>query len=97
MYAAIRQVKARPGMAEALTAKIKQGAIPLISSVEGFQGYYVVYAPDDMVTAIAIFDSFAGAEEANRRALRWIDKNLTPMLTGPVATSAGPVVVHSMP
>jgi hypothetical protein len=51
MYAAIRQFKARPGSADALAEKIKE-AISLISDVSGFMAYYVIYAPDDMVTAI---------------------------------------------
>src|SRR5262249_19931811 len=65
MYASIRQGKAKPGMAEELTRRIKEGAIPIISDVEGFMGYYVVYAPDDTVTAISIFKDYAGAEESN--------------------------------
>src|SRR5262249_4538733 len=59
MYAAIRQGKAKTGMAEELTRRIKEGAIPIISDVEGFMGYYVVYAPDDTVTAISLFNNFA--------------------------------------
>jgi hypothetical protein len=55
VYAAIRQGKAKAGMAEELTRRIKEGAIPIISDVPGFMGYYVVYAPDDTVTAISIF------------------------------------------
>ena len=51
-------------MAEELTRRIKEGAIPIISDVEGFMAYYVVYAPDDTVTAISIFKDFAGAEES---------------------------------
>jgi hypothetical protein len=51
MYAAIRQAKAKSGMAEELTRRIKEGAIPIISDVDGFMAYYVVYAPDDTVTA----------------------------------------------
>ena len=46
MYAAIRQGKAQAGMAEELARRIKEGAIPIISDVEGFMAYYVVYAPD---------------------------------------------------
>ena len=42
-------------MAEELARRIK-GAIPIISDVPGFQAYYVIYAPDDTVTAISIFD-----------------------------------------
>ena len=96
MYAAIRQGKARAGMAEELGARIKEGAIPIISDVPGFRAYYVIYAPDDTVTAISIFDSYAGAEESNQRALTWIEENLAPLLAGPATAVAGPVIVHTL-
>jgi hypothetical protein len=96
MYAAIRQGKARTGMAEELARRIKEGAIPIISDVEGFMAYYVVYAPDDTVTAISIFNNYAGAEESNRRGVAWIEQNLTPLLTGPATAVAGPVIVHTL-
>ena len=96
MYAAIRQGKARTGMAEGLARRIKEGAIPIISDVEGFMAYYVVYAPDDTVTAISIFNNFAGAEESNRRAVAWIEQSLAPLLTGPATAVAGPVIVHTL-
>jgi hypothetical protein len=92
MYAAIRQSKAKTGMAEELTRRIKEGAIPIISDVEGFMAYYVVYASDDTVTAISIFNNFAGAEESNRRGLAWSEQNLAPLLIGPATAIAGPVV-----
>ena len=59
-------------------------------------GYYVIYAPDDTVTAISIFNKYEQAEEANRRALAWIDQNLGPLLAGPASASAGPVIVHTL-
>jgi len=96
MYAAIRQGKARAGMAEELARRIKEGAIPIISDVEGFMAYYMVYAPDDTVTAISIFNNFAGAEESNRRGVEWIEQNLAPLLTGPATAVAGPVIVHTL-
>ena len=95
MYAAIRQAKARAGTAEELARRIKEGAIPIISDVEGFMAYYVVYAPDDTVTAISIFNNFQGAEEANRRAIAWIEQNLGPLLVGQASAVAGPVIVHT--
>jgi hypothetical protein len=97
MYAAIRQAKAKPGLADELASRVKQGAIPIISNVPGFMGYYVIYAPDDTVTAISIFNNFAGAEESNRRALAWIEKNLAPLLDGVGTATAGPVIVHALP
>ena len=96
MYAAIRQGRAKAGMAEELARRIKEGAIPIISDVEGFMAYYVVYAPDDTVTAISIFNNFAGAEESNRRGVAWIEQNLRPLLTGPATAVAGPVIVHTL-
>jgi len=57
MYAAIRQAKAKPGTADELARRIKRGAIPIISNVPGFLGYYVLYAPDDTVTAISVFNT----------------------------------------
>lgn len=95
MYAAVRQAKARPGSAEELTVRIKEGGIPIVSGVAGFRAYYVVYAPDNTVTAISVFDDVDGAEESNRRSLAWIERDLAPLLAGPVTATAGPVIVHS--
>ena len=96
MYAAIRQGKARAGMAEELAGLIKEGVIPIVSDVPGFRAYYVIYAPDDTVTAISIFNNVEAAAESNRRALEWIEQNLGPLLTGPVTAVAGPVIVHTL-
>ena len=96
MYAAIRQGKAKPGMVEELARRIKEGAIPIISDVEGFMAYYVVYAPDDTVTAICIFNQYAQAAEANKRVVAWIEQDLAPLLVGPATAVAGPVIVHTL-
>jgi hypothetical protein len=96
VYAGIRQGTAKPGMAEELARTIKEGAIPIISDVPGFRAYYVVYAPDDTVTAISIFDDYAGATESNRRGLAWVEQNLAPLMTGTATAFAGPVIVHTL-
>ena len=96
MYAAIRQAKAKPGHAEELAQTIKEGAVPIISDVDGFRAYYVIYAPDDTVTAIGIFESYAGAEESNRRGLAWSEEKLTMLMAGPISAVAGPVIVHTL-
>ncbi len=96
MYAAIRQAKAKSGSAEELARRIKDGAVPIISDVDGFRAYYVVYAGDDTVTAISIFDKFEQAEEANRRAIAWIEKDLGGLLAGHASAAAGPVIVHTL-
>ena len=92
MYAAVRQMKSKAGMADELARRIK-GAVPIISGVPGFMGYYVVYAPDDTVTAISIFKDYAGS---NKRALAWIEQSLAPLRAGPATTIAGPVIVLTL-
>jgi quinol monooxygenase YgiN len=96
MYAAIRQAKAKAGMADQLASRLKE-VIPIVSSVEGFMGYYVIYAPDDTVTAISVFNNVASAEQSNKLALAWIEENLGTLLVGPATATAGPVIVHSLP
>jgi heme-degrading monooxygenase HmoA len=96
MYAAMRQFRAKPGKADELAREIK-GAVPIISGVPGFMGYYVVYAPDDTVIAISIFNTVEQAQESNRRALAWIEKHLAALVASPASATAGPVIVHSVP
>ena len=96
MYAAVRQYKSKPGMADHLAEKVKE-LVPVISGVSGFMGYYVIYAPDDTVTAISLFNKVEEAQESNRRALDWIDRHLAPYVVGQATATAGPVIVHSLP
>ena len=60
-------------------------------------GDHAVYAADDTVTAINIFNKVEEAEELNRRALASIQKNLAPFVVGQATATAGPVIVHSVP
>ena len=96
MYAAVRQYKSKPGSADQLAERIKE-VVPIISGVSGFMGYYVVYAPDDTVTAISIFNKVEEAQESNRLALAWAQENLAAFYVGQGTATAGPVIVHSLP
>jgi hypothetical protein len=73
MHAAIREGKAKAGMAEELARRIKEGAIQIISDVSAFQAYDVIYAADDTVTAISSVDDYAGAVwRADRMLLLYV-------------------------
>ena len=96
MYASIRQSKAKAGAADELARRIKEEALLIISAVPGFRAYYVIYAPDDTVTAISIFDDREGAVASNNRLLPWIKENVTPLLSEPVTAAAGAVIVHTL-
>ena len=83
-------------MSDELARRLKEDAIAIISAVPGFRAYYVVYAPDDTVTAISIFDDYAGAVESNDRLLPWVKENLGQLLSEPVTAAAGAVIVHTL-
>jgi heme-degrading monooxygenase HmoA len=95
MYAAVRQYKSKPGQADQLAERVKE-LVPVISGVSGFMGYYVIYAPDDVVTAISIFNKVEEAQESNRLALEWVAENLAAYFAGEASATAGPVIVHSV-
>ena len=96
MYAAVRQYKSKPGLADLLAEKVKD-LVPVISGVSGFMSYYVIYAPDDTVTSISIFNKVEEAQESNKLALSWVEANLKPYVVGEGSATAGPVIVHSLP
>ena len=54
----------------------------------------MIYAPDDTLTAVSIFDNYATAQESNKRALAWIESELAQLLAGPATAVAGPVIVQ---
>ena len=88
--------KQRPGRADELAQRIK-GAVPIITGVAGFMGYYVVYSPDDTVTAISIFNTVEQAQESTGARWRGSRRISTPLVLGPATATAGPVIVHSVP
>jgi hypothetical protein len=49
----------------------------------------VIYAPDDTVTAVSIFDNYAAAQESNKRALARIETELAPLLAGAATAVVG--------
>jgi hypothetical protein len=53
MYAAIRQYKSKPGMADRLAERVKE-AIPLISEVSGFMGYHANHGSECTITGPAV-------------------------------------------
>ena len=61
MYAAIRQGKAKSGMAEELARWIKEGAIPIISDVEGSWPIMLVYAHSTATSSQTASVSVRGA------------------------------------
>ncbi len=96
LFSAIRRGKHKPGVAQEFAQRVKAGALPQLTAIPGFRGYYLMFGADDSVMSITLFASKASAEEANRKVLPWIKENLGPLMASPPEPTEAEVFVHEM-
>lgn len=93
MYAAIRQTKLKPGTAEEVIKRAREGALPLISAVAGFKAYYMVLGEDNSLTTVSVFADQASAEACNAKVMGWIKENMGPYVAAPTQAMEGRVAI----
>lgn len=86
MFGCIRKYRVRQGDVKEISARVKQGLVPLLEKTSGFQGYHVINTNDGFVTSVTICDSRAAAETLNRTAIDWVTRNLPNALSDPEVT-----------
>jgi len=70
-------------------------AVPLVASMPGFQGAYLVKHAEDQATLLLFWDSDVDAENANKlMGPTWFAKNVAPHLASPQQRSVGEVIVQ---
>ncbi len=69
VFAAIRRGIAKPGMAREFAERVRAGALPVLSRMVGFKGYYLMVGEDSTITAVTLFGSREAAEDSNRSLL----------------------------
>ena len=68
-------------------------AVPVVASMQGFQGAYLVKHADDQATLLLFWDTDADAENANKRmGPSWFATNVAPHLASPPQRSVGEVI-----
>ena len=64
-----------------LTRKVNDGLIPKLSTLPGFEGYFLAEAGNGVVKSITLFDTSEHAEDSNRVASEWTqEENLTSLV-----------------
>ena len=91
MYATIRIYTAAPDLADQLAARVGE-VEELISSVPGFQAYYLLRT-DGGCTTISVFDNPSGAEESSRRAAEYLREHAGEIQSNPPVITTGEVIV----
>jgi heme-degrading monooxygenase HmoA len=93
MHAAIRQTKLKPGTADEVVKRAREGALPLISGVPGFKAYYMVLGDDNSITTVSVFADKASAEACNAKVMDWIKQNMGPYIAAPTQAMEGQVAI----
>jgi heme-degrading monooxygenase HmoA len=90
MYATIRHYTGAPELANELAARAGD-VEELISTVPGFQAYYLVRT-DGGCTTVSVFDSVSGADESTRRAAEYLRDHAGEFTSPPPTIMAGDVL-----
>ena len=93
MHAAIRQRKIKPGKLEDVTRAVREEALPRVSAMRGFKGFYFIVSEDGSITTLNLFEDAASAEASNQTMLPWVREHLGPLLEGPPSGAIGEVFV----
>jgi len=96
MFAAIRRAKVKPGMAQEFARRVEAGALPVMKSMDGFKGYYLVFGGDDTVIAVSLFTNKDVAQGSTQKLMPWIKENLGPLLAAPTEPIDGEVAISVM-
>ena len=93
MYATVRQYENIQNSAE-VVRQVNDSFLPIMKQIQGFVAYYFVDVGDSggRMVSVSVFESEAGAEESNKRAIQWVSEH--PGLVPPAARiEEGQVVV----
>jgi hypothetical protein len=74
--------------------RVKEELLPLLSGIEGFVSYYSAFDRErGRVTSVSVYETKEAADESNRLAVEWGEKNLAAMGTVHPTAWAGEVLV----
>lgn len=92
MYASIRTYR-HVRSPERIAHRVEKGFVPLLKSLPGFKGYYLIEGGDELTT-VSLFDSQEAALASIEKAAAWVKENLPDLHQGPPPeVSAGAVRV----
>jgi hypothetical protein len=96
MHATIRRYEAVDQARTAeLIKKAEDNLTPLLSELQGFNGYYLIDAGNGILSSVSVFDTAAHAEESTRVAAKWLrDDSLETAVPNPPKITSGEVVVQ---
>jgi hypothetical protein len=96
MYATVRRYEGvDQSRTDELTKKVGESLLPRLSTLQGFEGYYLIEAGNGVMSSIGFFDTSAHSDESTRVAATWVrEEKLETALPNPPKITGGEVIVH---
>ncbi len=95
-YASIRRARVKPGSSDELARRVPAVVLPTLRSLPEFVSFHMIYAEDDMVTAITVYASEAAAREANAKVIPLVREAFGTLLLGPPEPSTGAIIASAV-
>jgi len=95
MHIAVRRYQSSPDRAQELARRVKEGFLPIVSQVSGFEGYYLLAAPDGTVVSVGMFTDADGAYASTTAASGWVRDNIADLIDGPPEVVEGTVLARA--
>ena len=67
---------------EELAERVREGFVPLVRQMRGFQGYYLLDGGPDVLITISVFDSADQALASNEKAVDWVRNHVLEIHKG---------------
>jgi hypothetical protein len=91
MYATVRHYVGVQD-SEEVAKRVREGFVPLISSIDGFVSYCFFDAGDGVMVSTSVFETQEHEEESNEDAAAWVKDNVADLIPNPPTITAGHVV-----
>ena len=93
MFTTVRKYRVRRGSVEELAERVREGFVPLVRQMRGFQGYYLLDGGPDVLITISVFDSADQALASNEKAADWVRNNVLEFTKGMPEVTVGNVLI----
>jgi hypothetical protein len=95
MYLVVRSYEqSDPRFGQEGFRRVREELAPILAGIEGFVSYFSAYDSDrGVVTSVSIYETKESAEESNRLAVDWGEKNLAIMGTVHPTAWVGDILV----
>jgi hypothetical protein len=93
MFAIVRKFRLARGSFGDVTQRVKDGFVPLLRDLPGFNEYYLLDGGQDTLISIRVFDSADQALASNEIAAEWMRDNVLQFVKGMPEVMAGNVII----